>query len=214
MLRLEKTHIKPVSFMLARAFKDDPINAYAFPNPAERREKMPYAYQFLLRYNLSYGGSFITSPQLEGAAVWLHSDNLGTSFWKMLISGAIWPAMKLGIEAGRKMRVFDQHMERKHNELVPIKHWYLFLLGVDPQHQGKGYASTLLREVLSRIDEEGLPCYLETEVEKNVPMYEHFGFDVIDEFIVPDTMVKIWAMLRKPKVISENKKEVSSEYKS
>ena len=206
MLKLEKAHIKPVSFMLARALKDDPINAYAFPNPAERMKKMPYAYQFLLRYNLSYGGSFITSPQLEGVAVWIHSDNLGTSFWKMLISGAIWPAMKMGIEASRKMLVFNKYIDRKHSELVPMKHWYLFLLGVEPRHQGKGYASNLLRGMLYRIDKEGLPCYLETEVEKNVPIYEHFGFEVIDEFIVPNTMVKIWAMLRKPEVISEKPK--------
>ena len=202
MLKLEKKHIKPVSFMLARVLKDDPINAYAFPNPAERMRKMPYAYQFLLRYNLSYGGSFITSPNLEGVAVWIYSDYLGTSFWRMLISGAIWPATKMGIEAGRKMQVFNKYMDRKHSELVPIKHWYLFLLGVDPQHQGKGYASKLLREMLSRIDEEGLPCYLETEVEKNVPIYEHFSFNVIDEFIVPNTMVKIWAMLRNTKTIN------------
>ncbi|MCJ7769665.1 MAG: GNAT family N-acetyltransferase [Dehalococcoidales bacterium] len=201
MLRLEKAHIKPVSLMLARAFKDDPINAYAFPNPAERMEKMPYAYQFILRYNLLYGGSFTTSPQLEGAAVWLHSDNLVMSFWKMLISGAIWPAMKIGMEACRKMRVFDQYMERKHSELVPTKHWYLLLLGVDPQHQGKGYAGKLLNEMFTVIDVEGLPCYLETESSQNVSMYQHFGFNVIDEFIVPDTMVKIWAMLRKPKVV-------------
>ena len=202
LLKLEKKHIKPASLILARAFKDDPINAYAFPNPAERIKKMPYAYQFLLRYYFSYGGSFITSPRLEGVAVWIRSDNLGTSFWKMLVSGAIWPAMKMGMEAGRKMQVFDQYMERKHSELVPVRHWYLFLLGVDPQHQGKGYASTLLRGMLSRVDEEDLPCYLETEVERNVPIYEHFGFDVIDEFIVPDTMVKIWAMLREPKTIN------------
>lgn len=188
--------------MLARAFKNDPINAYAFPNLAGRMKKMPYAYQYLLRYYLSYGGSFITSPQLEGVAVWIHSDNLGTSFWRMLISGAIWPAMKMGIEAGRKMLVFDKYMERKHSELVHVKHWYLFLLGVDPQQQGKGYASKLLREMLTGIDEEDLPCYLETEAERNVPIYEHFGFDVIDEFIVPNTMVKIWAMLREPKTIN------------
>jgi len=212
LLRLENKHIKPVSFMLARAFKDDPINACVFPNPEERREKMPYAYQSLLLCNLSAGESFITSPQLEGAAAWIHSANLGTSFWKMLTSGAIWPAIKMGIEAGRKMQVFNQYMERKHSELAPVKHWYLFLIGVDPQHQGKGYASTLLREMISRIDKEGLPCYVETGVEKNVSMYEHFGFDVIDEFIVPNTMVKVWAMLRKPKVISETtKKELRNE---
>ena len=54
--------------------------------------------------------------------------------------------------------------------------------------------------MLSNIDEEGLPCYLETEGEKNVSMYQHFGFEVVDEFVVPNTQDKLVAMLRQPKI--------------
>ena len=56
--------------------------------------------------------------------------------------------------------------------------------------------------MLSYIDEENLPCYLETDGEKNVSMYQHFGFAVVDEFVVPGTKDKVVAMLRKPKIIS------------
>ena len=187
--------------MLSRAFRDDPFNTYAFPDPEERVKKMPYVYGFLLRYYISYGGSFITSPKLEGVAVWIHSDNLGTSFWRMIISGAIWPAMKMGIETGRRMQVLNNYIERKHRDLMPNKHWYLFLLGVDPKHQGKGYASQLLNGMLSEIDGEGLPCYLETEGDRNVSIYQHFGFKVIDKATVPNTQVSLVAMLREPKTI-------------
>jgi ribosomal protein S18 acetylase RimI-like enzyme len=186
--------------MLSRAFEDDPFNTYAFPDPEERVRKMPYAHRFLLRYYISSGGSFITSPKLEGVVVWIHSDNLGTSFWRMIISGAIWPALKIGIKAFRKMQALDKYIERKHRELAPNKHWYLAVLAVDPQHQGKGYASKLLNEMLSYIDEDGLHCYLETEGEKNVSMYQHFGFEVVDEFVVPGMNDKLVAMLRKPKI--------------
>ncbi len=62
MIKLEKAYIKPASLMLARVFKDNPINEYAFPNIEERMKKMPYAYQFVLRYNLLYGRVFVTSP--------------------------------------------------------------------------------------------------------------------------------------------------------
>jgi hypothetical protein len=53
--------------------------------------------------------------------------------------------------------------------------------------------------MLKDTDEEGLPCYLETEGENNVSMYKHFGFKVVDEFIVPNTNVELTAMLREPK---------------
>ena len=184
--------------MLSRAFKDDLKDV--FPDPGERRVKAPYVNEFYLLRNYSNSRAFITSPQLEGIAVWMHSDkSKKRPFWRILTSGAIWPAIIVGIKALRKMQAFDQYVERKHKELAPNKHWYLAVLAVDPQHQGKGYASKLLNEKLSCIDEEGLNCYVETEGEKNVSMYQHFGFEVVDEFIVPGTNDKLVAMLRKPK---------------
>jgi hypothetical protein len=50
--------------------------------------------------------------------------------------------------------------------------------------------------MLARIDKEGLPSYLETQEEKNVPLYEHFGFKVLEEVNIPDLDVTNWAMLR------------------
>jgi len=201
LLKLEKKHIKPVSLMLSRAFKDDLKDV--FPDPEERRVKTPYVNEFFLLRNYSNSRAFITSPQLEGIAFWMHSDKRKKRpFWRILTSGAIWPAIIIGIKALRKMQAFDQYVERKHKELAPNKHWYLAVLAVDPQHQGKGYASKLLNEMLPYIDEEDLHCYLETEGEKNVSMYQHFGFEVVDEFVVPRTNDKLVAMLRKPRTIN------------
>ena len=50
--------------------------------------------------------------------------------------------------------------------------------------------------MLTRIDEAGLPCYLETLEEQNVPLYEHFGFAVAEESTIPETELTNWAMLR------------------
>ena len=160
---------------------------------------MPYAYQYILRYYLRYGRVFTTSSQLEGVSVWVHSDNLGTSFWRALISGAMWLGMKMGMETGRRMQELENYVSEKRCKLVPGKHWYLLLLGVDPQHQGKGYASQLLNGMFKDTDEEGLPYYLETEGSNNMSMYKHFGFRVIDEYAVPNTEVELIAILREPK---------------
>ena len=127
-----------------------------FPHPEERRKKTPYANELYLRCEFSNSKAFITSPNLEGLAVWVHSNKLKKkSFWTILTSGAIWLAMKIGIKALRKLQALDKHVENKHKELVPNEHWYLAVLAVDPQHQGKGYASRLLNEMLPKIDEDG-----------------------------------------------------------
>jgi len=88
------------------------------------------------------------------------------------------------------------HMSRIHRRHAPSRYWLLHIIGVDPDFQGKGYAATLLRPMLARIDEEQLPCYLDTEDEKNVPLYQHYGFKILEEAIIPRTEVRLWAMLR------------------
>ena len=94
------------------------------------------------------------------------------------------------------MRRLGEHVDSVHQRLAPFKHWFLQAIGVAPQIQGEGYAGKLLRPMLARMDEEGIPCYLETLEEQNVPLYEHFGFEVIEKSNVPETSLTNWAMLR------------------
>ena len=199
LVMLKKNQLKSASRMLARAFQDDPITAYAHADDKDVNTRLPHVYEFLLRYYLSYAQVYATSDQLEGVAVWLRYERIKMSFWHLLLSGAIWPSLRIGKKAGRRMQPLIDYIRNKHRELAPFPHWYLMIIGVDPEFQGKGYASRLLRGMLSRIDEEGLPCYLETEKEKNVSLYQHFDFKVVEEYIVPETTVKLWAMLRESK---------------
>jgi hypothetical protein len=43
-----------------------------------------------------------------------------------------------------------------------------------------------------------LPCYLETENERNLPFYERHGFEVVSDGEVPKRGLRVWAMVREP----------------
>jgi ribosomal protein S18 acetylase RimI-like enzyme len=182
--------------MLGRAFANDPFFVSACPDAAEREAKLPYMAEYFLRYSLSYGEAYATSPRLEGIAVWMRLEKVSMPFWRVLLYGVFWSVLKMGLRTARRLRGSARYIDNKHEKLMPVTHWYLALLAIDPEFQGRGYASQLIREMLPRIDEEGLPCYLETENERNVPIYQHFGFKVIDEFTIPGTTIRVWAMLR------------------
>ncbi len=195
---MTKDYIKPASLMLARVFEDD-MKAI-FPNPIERKIKAPYVPELELRLLYDSSLMFIASPSLEGIAVWIHSDNWNkNTFWQLLTSGASVPAAKIGLKTFIKIRNSNTYVERKHRDLMTERHWYLSTLAVERNFQGKGFGSELLNGMLHRIDREGLPCYLETDGEKNIAIYQHFGFRTIDEFLVPGRGEKMVAMLRKPK---------------
>jgi len=196
LVRVKKSHIKPVAEMLARAYQDAPLFTYFIPDASERRIKLPYFLQFLIRYNVLYGEVYATSTNLEGIAGWLPSEKANMSFWRMIRSGLLSLIPKVGREVLERPQHFDEYYTPMYKCHTPFRHWVLHLIGVDPILQGKGYAGTLLKAMFARIDEEHLPCYLTTSTEKNVSLYQHYGFKVIEKSVIPDTEVSLWAMLR------------------
>ena len=59
------------------------------------------------------------------------------------------------------------------------RHWHVGPIGVDPEVQGRGVGKALLAWFLKMIDEQGSHAYLETDVDRNVVLYQSFGFEVI-----------------------------------
>jgi ribosomal protein S18 acetylase RimI-like enzyme len=60
-------------------------------------------------------------------------------------------------------------------------HYYLWLIGVFPEHQNKGIGTKLLKDAIAECDQCKRPMYLETSVERNIPLYERFGFKVFSQ---------------------------------
>ena len=196
LLRLTKDRIKPAAEVLERAFRDYPMSAYFIPDEAKRSKKQPAIYRMLVRNGIKYGEVYATSSKLEGVAVWFASDSRRESFWDYLISGQYLTLLRSGREVVKRQRVFGEYTASVRARCVSSRHWYLQLLGVDPAYQGKGFAGQLLRPMLARADREGVPCFLETQAEKNVAFYEHFGFTVAEAGIIPGSNMKSWAMVR------------------
>jgi len=196
LVRLNRSHVKHATKALIRSFWNHPPLQYYFTDEVERERIAPHFFSLSVFNGIRYGEVHATSQDLEGIAIWLPSDNYPITSWRLLRSVPLSEILSFGIFGGSRMRDLGQYLDAVHSRLAPFKHWFLQAIGVDPQFQGRGYASKLLRPMLSRINEEGLPCYLETLEEQNVPLYEHFGFQVIEESSVPDTTLTNWAMLR------------------
>jgi ribosomal protein S18 acetylase RimI-like enzyme len=60
-------------------------------------------------------------------------------------------------------------------------HWHIGPIGVRPQLQGRGVGKALLSAFLTAIDEVSAPAFLETDVDRNVELYESFGFVVTSQ---------------------------------
>lgn len=201
LLRLEKSQLKPAAQMLARAFTDDPFSAYLFPNEEEREKKLPHTHNNLLRFGMLYGEVYSTSSELEGIAAWIPPGNFKITVWRAIRSSGLSLIFRMGYKTLKRLSYYGRHVSPLHKRLDEFNPWYLSILAVDPAFQGKDYASRLFKPMLDRFDSTNQYCFLETNKEKNVPMYEHFGFKLVEELAIPDTELTTWMMLRKPKTI-------------
>ncbi|UCC59625.1 MAG: GNAT family N-acetyltransferase [Dehalococcoidia bacterium] len=196
-IKLNKSHIKPAAEVLVKAFQTYPLLRHCFPNEQELREVAYYFFQVTLNYSIHYGEAYATSPDMEGIAIWVHSDKLPMTVWKVLRAVPLSVILGFGRKGSGRMKRSSDYIDARHERLAPEKHWYLQVIGVNPQFQGKGYSGKLIRPMLKRIDQEDIPCYLETLDERNVGIYEHFGFEMIEKSPIPKTSLTNWAMLRR-----------------
>ena len=197
LVQIDKDNAEPAIEALVRAFRNYPLFEHFFPNKADREKISYYFLSFLVYSGIKYGEVYATSSNLEGIAIWMPSNNYPVTFWKALRSVPLSRIFGIGRFGGSKMRHFNDYIDSVHQRVVPFNHWFLQAIGIGPRFQGKGFASLLIRPMLSRIDKENLVCYLETIDEKNVAIYQHFGFEIVERSFVPETGFTNWAMLRK-----------------
>ena len=196
-VKLEIDHIVPASKTLAQAFLQDPFFSYIFSNPEDHIEPLELYFQALMYASCLCDTVYTTAGTPKGAAVWIAPSQTLT------------PEQKSQAGIDRIPDVFGQTAYQNYQFLVdclnplrtrdmPEPHWYLSILGVDPDHQGKGIGRTLLEPVFSRADASGTRCYLETFTEVNVSFYQRIGFEVLTADTIPRIHLPFWTMCRKP----------------
>jgi GNAT superfamily N-acetyltransferase len=185
---------------LARAFQRDPVMTWMLPDAGAREKKLPRLFALLMRcHHLATGGSEVARTRSDGslmgaAALWDPPDR-----WRHGGFESVRALPALFLTFGRRLstgREVEETMQRVHPE---EPHWYLAVIGSDPNVRGKGFGHALMQSRLDRVDAEHAPAYLESSNPDNVPYYQRFGFDVTGEIVLPDGGPKMWPMWRPPR---------------
>lgn len=193
--RLNKKDIPKASSVLASAFLKDPDLVKIIPRKKRRLEKLRILFRPFVKFGILYGEVYAPSPDIEGVAIWNHSSRKTITFWRSIRSGFIGMISKI---KGPERKLFQQYgneMETNTRHMIDGEYWFLFILGIDPDHQRSGYGTGLLEPMLERIDREGLPVMLDTNKEANLDFYDRFGFRIKTKYKVLEN--QHWGMVRK-----------------
>ncbi len=182
---------------MGRAFYDDPVMVWVFPDRPARSAQLVRMFSTITRcHHLAGGGVEVAcdGPGIGAAALWDPPNRWQHSGREQL---AMLPGFigVFGMRSG-KARAIQEFMKHAHPE---EPHWYLAAIGSDPSVRGLGFGQALMRSRLDRCDAEYCPAYLESSKPENVPYYERFGFTVTQEMQLPGGGPPLWAMWRSPR---------------
>ena len=198
-MRLKKAQIEEAGSVLARAFQNDPLMVYTIPDAAQRARLLPEYCTRMVRFGFLSDEVYTTADAIEGVAVWL-PPSVGWTRERVEAAGLHELSNILGGDAMGRFREVVGREAKARESAMAGPYWYLLLLGVEPAHQRRGIGGELMKPILERAQNEGLPCYLETEQPRNVAFYCKQGFaQIIDGEAAGSSGVRFWTFLRAPK---------------
>lgn len=172
--------------ILARAFDDDPFFRWMLPEAGPRARWLEWLMRTMMDYEPVFAwdvnGSLAGVLGAIRPSAWpIGAGERARSYARAGIPPR--PTARVVIGGLRAQKAIDAAHPKE-------PHWYVQVLGVDPDHQGAGGGRELLGHVLS----QGGLAYLETSKPGNLGYYERFGFRVERELRTAKGAPPIWTM--------------------
>ena len=146
--------------------------------------------------NIKNKRGFGIGEPLQGVAYWKFPEQESLSI-SVKALGKLLPLLFTMYPLGlfRARAVLDL-IDAMHKKYADGPHFYLDNLGVLPSARGQGLSSKLIRPFLEMADSQRVIAYTDTVTRENVPLYEHFGFECVEESHIASTGITIFALRR------------------
>ncbi|UJA19032.1 GNAT family N-acetyltransferase [Thermoleophilia bacterium SCSIO 60948] len=176
---------------LAAAFSTDAVMLHLVPEE-HRPRLLPVLFRRVVRDYFEIGEVF--SAAGRGAALWAPPGGYPIGGW----TGLRQLPMALRVFGRRPLR--SVRTEAKLLAGLPDQpYWYLDVIGVDPAAHSRGIGSALLEAKLSEVDAAEAPAHLTASSARSRDLYVRHGFEVFEEFALPDDGPTLWRMWREPR---------------
>jgi ribosomal protein S18 acetylase RimI-like enzyme len=185
--RASRERLPVLASVLGRAFVTEPMMRWPLGASETDDARLIEAFTYFLDALIELGVVWEAGDGL-GAAIWVPPDRLDAWSDAQRRDARVYGVTEDG---GRRWDLFWEWVEEKIPE-EPL--WHLDSVAVAPELQGRGIGSALIEFALNDARAARQGAFLETGTARNVPLYERFGFRVIEDEEAPGGGPRIWFM--------------------
>ena len=180
--------------LMAAAFDTDPSIRYLLGGAHEGRDDWRY---FLTVLRALYGRCLMLTSgrRLQSLLILFPPDLKAVPTLGFFRNGGFALCHFFGLRLLLCSMRYEANCARIKKRLSTADTWYCMCFVVQPERQGQGIGSKLIRPVLRELNACRVPVYLETHRKSNTALYAHLGFRVADVSTIPGTTITQYAML-------------------
>ena len=182
---------------VALAYENYPMFNYLVGKPSKATSIKQIILSSILASKIDYIGLSVGDNN-KAVAIFIKPNYKGAPALPFLFKGGLKLIFKHSLGIVFRLLNYENNAMKIKGKYSDNDCWYLYSLTVHPDYQCKGLASKVMKPMLDFFDTTGQSCYLETNKDCNVPMYEHFGFKLMETGFIPNTDVVHYAMRRDP----------------
>lgn len=184
--RVKKKDLKRLEKLLTLCFAKDPLYCKLIPDEETRKRLMPELFQCDMTEFFETCEIFADSPKINSILV-VSDESEPYNLVKYYLT-----EVRAQLETDGYLIKEDPSLKTLHNfimgkdylnsrwtdQLHQEERLHIIYLAVAPEKQGHGYGGLLLQEAIAYAHSHRLMISLETHNEKNVALYQHFGFKI------------------------------------
>jgi len=163
--------------ILSKAFDTNNSVNYTVKQDEKRMERIKKLMEYSFEVCYLFGTIYLSNDK-KACALTLLPDSKKTTLKTIALDAQL--ALKvIGLDRVKRVLSRESKIHSGYPKEQPV--FYLWFLGVDPAHQGKGIGKALLNEIIVESKQKKRPLYLETSMPDNVPFYQKYGFEVYNQ---------------------------------
>jgi ribosomal protein S18 acetylase RimI-like enzyme len=181
--------------LLGRAFVVEPMMRWSLGVHGDVEERFVRCFEYFLERVIP-AGTVWEAGQALGATAWIAPGEMDVWRDAQMTETRM---HELTEDGGLRYDAFWTWVDSRVPE-GPL--WFLDSVGVAGQARGRGIGGALIRFGLERARADDVDALLETGNPRNVLVYEHLGFRVVDAADAPDGGPRIWFMRWSPEIVA------------